>query len=340
MKRYGIAVLYRALALAVSLPLLAAGEKQEIVPVVNTGYLPALLGLIDRAQKGIDFIQLEWQYRPDVKKVQDHLRGAMKRGVRVRGLLENKIRFNATSAEFLTKYGVQTKLDTTKKMTHNKLFVADGREVLLGSTNLTQNSMERNNETNVLIRDEAIGRFFEGYFEKLWEDSEKEPALKPFTSGAVTAFTNRAYLKEILPLLLGAKSSIRVLMYGVNCSPDDPESAATRLVDALAAAAARGVKVQVLLDKSDYNDGINEVNKRAKAYLESKGVAVRYDDEEVTSHAKLICVDDAAVVGSYNWGYDALERRNECAVIIRDKATSEFFRKYFDILWEGKRWVS
>lgn len=95
----------------------------------------------------------------------------------------------------------------------------------------------------------------------------------------------------------------------------------------------------VLLDKSNYNKAINEVNARAKAYLESKGVTVRYDDEEVTSHAKLICADDAVVVGSDNRGYDAIERKNECAVIIRDRATSEFFRRYFDTLWEGKQWA-
>jgi phosphatidylserine/phosphatidylglycerophosphate/cardiolipin synthase-like enzyme len=129
-------------------------------------------------------------------------------------------------------------------------------------------------------------------------------------------------------------------MYGMSYKPDSPESQTNRLVDALNAAAKRGVKVRVLLDRSDYNEIINTVNERTKEHLESGGVEVRWDDEHVTSHAKLICADGAVVIGSYNWGYDALERRNECAVIIRDKATTEFFLSYFETLWEGKPWKS
>ncbi|MCX6353725.1 MAG: phospholipase D-like domain-containing protein [Candidatus Aureabacteria bacterium] len=319
---------------------LFSGPKQEITPVVNTQYLPTLLPMIDGAKKSIDFIQLEFHYDPTVKKIQDALRAAAGRGVRVRGLLENNIKFNVKSVEYLKKYGIDAKLDTPEKMTHNKLFIADGKEVILGSTNLSGGSMDRNNETNVRIRDKAIAGYLTRYFEKLWADSETEPNMEPFTSGAITVFTNRSYFKEVSSLLGGAKSSISVLMYGISCSKKDPNAKINKLVDELIAASKKGVKVRVLLDKSNYNDAINAVNARAKERLEAGGVQVRYDDEEVTSHAKLICVDGVVVVGSYNWGRDAVDERNECAVIVRDKAVHEFFLRYFDTLWEGKAWDS
>lgn len=315
---------------------------REIVPVVNKDYFPALMGMIDKAERRIDFIQLEWHYTPEtVGRIQEALQAAVKRGVRVRGLIEDHISFNPRSVEFLVKkFGVDAKLDTPEKMTHNKIFIVDGTEVLLGSTNLTHNSMERNNETNVLIRDPAIAAYFEGYFEKVWKDSATEPGVAPLVSGPITAFTNRSFLGEVLPLFSGAKESIRVLMYGISYREGNSRSSVNRLVDALVAARKRGVTVKVLLDRSNYNKGINEVNEKTKAYLESQGVETRWDNVMVTSHAKLLCVDDAVVVGSYNWGRDAMDRRNECAVILRDAGARDYFVRYFDTLWEGKPWPS
>lgn len=316
------------------------GGRREIVPVVNRDYFPALMEMIAKARKTIDFIQLEWHYTPEtVGRIQDALRDAVGRGVRVRGLLEDGIDFNPRSAEFLVKkFGVDAKLDTPEKMTHNKIFIADGESVLLGSTNLTHNSMERNNETNVLIRDPVVAAYFERYFEKVWRDSAAEPNLAPLARGGVTAFTNRSYLDEVLPLFAEARVSIRVLMYGISYRPGRGGSEVNRLVDALVDAEGRGVAVRVLLDKSNYNKAINEVNERTKAHLESKGVEVRWDDEGVTSHAKLIIADEAVVVGSFNWGWDAMARRNECAVVVRDPSARAFFVRYFDTLWEGRPW--
>lgn len=315
-----------------------AAAKQEIVPVVNKRYLPVLLETIGGAKKSIDFIQLEWQYKPAVKRIQDALQAAIERGVKVRGLIEDHIDFNVTSVAFLKKFGIDAKLDTTEKMTHNKLFIVDRSTVLMGSTNITENSMERNNETNVLIRDPAVGVFFTDYFEKVWADSAKEPGMKPFSSGSVRVIFNREYFGRLLDLFEKATGSIRVLVYGVSYSTKNPESKASRLVDALIAAEKRGIDVKVMLDKSNYNEIINRVNTKTKKHLEAGGVEVRWDDEQVTSHAKLICVDGVVVIGSYNWGYDAMDRRNENAVFIRDKAVDEFFLRYFDTLWKGKKW--
>ncbi len=321
-------------------PTPAAAPRGAVVPVVNRDYFPTLMQMIEGAQKTVEFIQLEWHYTPEtVGKIQEALRDAGRRGVRVRGLIEDHISFNPRSVEFLVeKFGVDAKLDTPEKMTHNKLFIADGAAVLLGSTNLTHNSMARNNETNVLIRDTAVAGYFQDYFERLWADSAEEPDLPPLAAGTVTAFTNRSFLGQVLPLFDGAKESIRVLMYGISYRAGNAGSSVNRLVEALVAARRRGIGVRVLLDRSDYNEGINEVNERTKAYLESQGVEVRWDDERVTSHAKLIIADDAAVVGSYNWGRDAMDRRNECGVLLTDPYARDYFIRYFDTLWEGKPW--
>ena len=297
-----------------------------------------MLGLIDEAETSIDFIQLEFHYDPGVKRIQDALRSALKRGVLVRGLVEDGIDFNVRSVRHLRRYGIDAKLDTPRKKTHNKLFIIDGGAVLLGSTNLSGVSMERNNETNVLIRDTGIGRFFQQYFEMLWEDSWREPGMEPFTSGGVTVILNRSYFTHVHRLLREATSSIRVMLYGMRYDARRTRSPNSRLIDALVQARSRGVDTRVFLDKSGYNAFLDEINQETARHLEAGGVEVRFDDESVNSHSKLIWVDGVVVIGSVNWGYDALARRNEASVLIRDEEISAFFLRYFDTLWEGRTW--
>jgi len=84
-------------------PLLAqipAVLSPVIKPVVNRDYLPTILGMINDAKKSIDFIQLEFHYDPTVKKIQDALKAAVKRGVVVRGILEDDIYFNPKVMSF------------------------------------------------------------------------------------------------------------------------------------------------------------------------------------------------------------------------------------------------
>ena len=100
-------------------------------------------------------------------------------------------------------------------------------------------------------------------------------------------------------------------------------------MEALAAARARGVDVAVAIDLSDYNALLNRVNDPAKKFLAAAGVAVFDDPAKTTTHAQLIVADAVAVVGSVNWGKDALENRNETCVEIHDSDIADRFADYF-----------
>lgn len=94
---------------------------------------------------------------------------------------------------------------------------------------------------------------------------------------------------RIYALIDGARRSIDMVMY---------ELADTNAEAALAQAAARGVRVQVLLDR-DYHGG--SVNRAAYAYLRSHGVAVRWGPATTIVHEKAIVVDKTvAAIGTGN----------------------------------------
>ena len=308
----------------------SAGAAEAVRPVVNREYLPEVLDLIAAATNSIEFLQLEMHDDRAVQAIEAALASAVKRGVRVRGLLDDGVDFNAAAVERLRALGADAKLDTPGKMTHSKLVVVDGRIVLLGSTNWTGNSMGNNNETNVRLDDPVLASYFGRYVAALWADSAAEPDLPSIESGTVKTVVNRRYFPEVMDLLNSATQRIRVVMYGIKYDPKYAGGKVNQLVEALAGAHGRGVDVAVAMDLSDYNATLNAVNAPAKEYLAAAGVAVYDDAEKTTTHAKVIVADDCAVIGSANWGYDAIERRNETCVAIRDPEIAAYFLEYFD----------
>ena len=322
--------LFRGIVLAFLWVRASAGAGEPIRPVVNRDYLPAVLELINGATNSIEFLQLEMHDDRAVQAIEAALAAAVKRGVRVRGMLDDGVDFNAAAVERLHALGAEAKLDTPVKMTHSKLVVVDGRVVLLGSTNWTGNSMGNNNETNVRLDDPVLAAQFARYVAAVWADSAAEPDLPPVESGAVKTVVNRQYFSEVMGLFSAATQRIRVVMYGINYSPKYAGSKVNQLVEALAAARARGVDVAVVIDLSDYNALLNKVNAPAKRFLAEAGVAVFDDPAKTTTHAKLIVADDCAVIGSVNWGKDALENRNETCVAIRAPDVAAYFAAYFD----------
>ena len=327
MKNFLCRVLVLGILLAgTGVPARAAGTVQ---PVVNRDYLPAVLELINGATNSIEFIQLEMHDDRAVQAIEAALGAAVKRGVKVRGLLDDGVDFNAAAVARLRGLGAEAQLDTPAKMTHSKLIIVDGKKVLLGSTNWTGNSMGNNNESNVQLDDPVLAEAFGRYFAAVWADSAAEPDLPSVASGSVKTLVNRQYFPEVMGLFNAATQRIRVVMYGINYAPQYAGSKVNQLVEALAAARARGVDVAVAIDLSDYNARLNQVNAPAKEYLAGAGVAVFDDPEKITTHAKVVVADDAVVIGSVNWGMDALENRNETCVVVRDAAVAFFFTAYF-----------
>jgi phosphatidylserine/phosphatidylglycerophosphate/cardiolipin synthase-like enzyme len=63
--------------------------------------------------------------------------------------------------------------------------------------------------------------------------------------------------------------------------------------------------------------------------LRAGGGSVYEDSRDVTTHAKIVVVDDDfVVIGSTNWSYHALEENNETAVIIESPELNAHYADY------------
>lgn len=309
-------------------------EKPVIIPVLNQSYLPQARELIQGAKEYIHILLLEIHKDGITISLMEDLISARKRGVEVKILLESNLPCNQESFAYLKGKGIEARLDSAKKFLHHKLVIIDGKEVLLGSTNWSYMSLDYNNETNVLVKDSDVARYYEKYFQLLWEDPTQEPKTPLLkTKKVIPLAVKKDYFNELHGLLDNAQKRIHIIMYGIRYYPQYPDSVVNTILNDLIEAKKRGVEVKVLLEKSDYNQKLNSYNEEAARYLEENGIEVRFDSPEVHTHAKLIIVDGATLLGSSNWGYGGLELYLGSNVILLDPQITDSYEKYFQRLW-------
>lgn len=127
---------------------------------------------------------------------------------------------------------------------------------------------------------------------------------------------------EIVALIESANESIEVELFQFSYEP---------LMDALADARERGVRVRVILEpRLDGDD-----NLKAMRRLKGSGVDARWASLSFSrTHSKTAVVDGRRVlVGSPNWSYSAMFRNRESAVIIESSEVAGEFERVFEEDW-------
>jgi len=107
-----------------------------------------------------------------------------------------------------------------------------------------------------------------------------------------------------------AKKSVLVQAYSFTSAP---------IAEALVNAHKRGVKVEVILDKSRKNE-----KKSSAPFLSAGGVPVKIDTTRGIAHNKVMIIDDEIVItGSFNFTKRAEEKNAENLLIIHDRKLAE-----------------
>jgi phosphatidylserine/phosphatidylglycerophosphate/cardiolipin synthase-like enzyme len=322
----------------------AAADGAEAVPsqpllqaVVNAEYEQKVLDLLRAARETISVVHFECNHDSTIDAIIEELLQAHQRGVAVSVFLEGDVDGNADRVYELRDAGIEAMYDSHERYTHAKLVVVDSYRVLFGSTNLSYKSIKYNNETDLYVESKAAGEYFESYARALWEDPVATPVLEPAAEpsvGLARTLHDGDYFPAVHPLLQGAQKRIYLLLYGINMNPDDPESEVYQLVTALVEAHQRGLEVKVIIELSDYNDDLNATNAPAIARMAAACLSVRHDPLDQISHAKLLVVDDTAVVGSNNWGYGGFHKYHEVGGLTTNAEAVSKLSAYFLSVWD------
>jgi len=137
-----------------------------------------------------------------------------------------------------------------------------------------------------------------------------------FTS-RTTVLANQDYADALILGIRDARTSILCSFYlfktgeGGNNQP-------RRIAEELIRARKRGVKVTVILEMSGRdNDNLDTDNRHTAALLARGGISVHFDSPRVTTHNKVVVIDNRHIyLGSHNLTQAALRHNKELSVHI------------------------
>ncbi|HEY5383343.1 MAG TPA: phospholipase D-like domain-containing protein [Candidatus Paceibacterota bacterium] len=283
------------------LPAAAEHFDGSLIIEPQAGNAP-VLAMIQNASSSIDMVMYELQ---DMQ-IEQALANAAARGVAVRVLLNGgyygkpDTSINQPAYDFLQSHGVLVRWTPAYfALTHEKALVADKREALIMTFNLTPRYYASSRDFGIDDKDSADIVAIEQAFDDDWQ-GVKQPASQG---------DDLLWSPQSADVLLGIITSAHKTLDVYNEEMSD-----TRIIDALASASERGVRVRVVMTYSSNW-------KSAFIALEQAGASVHTYAAQAPLyiHAKMIVADGTeAFVGSQNFSATSLDSNREGGLVLAD----------------------
>jgi phosphatidylserine/phosphatidylglycerophosphate/cardiolipin synthase-like enzyme len=312
------------------------GAPISIQLVTDQNYLKTLLKLLDQAQYKIDILAFsfaigsasgaisKWgapfQIAEKLAEVKKKLKSKIQIRLYIEGERETSSR-NQVTANYLKKHGVRIKYGAT----HAKGFAIDDHIVFFGSTNLTQQSIAKNNEANFLIDDEAVAAEFEKYFKHLWKGGRHGGIhLNP------PLLADGDFKDKLIEIINNAKKSVEFSIYFFNHA---------EIESALIKAHKRGVKVSGFV----HNHGAFAMSYVRKSIatvrrMYATGIKKVYlGPINLFSHAKFLIADGKQVImGTGNWLIEDVKIHPQLYIALEDRSLAKKMSAYLKTKMTGK----
>ncbi len=150
------------------------------------------------------------------------------------------------------------------------------------------------------------------------------------SAGDIIVLADSDYFPVLLEKITNAKSSIDLSMFIFKTSKSK-NNRPSIIVRKLVAAAARGVNIRILLERSGYDDKLNETNQKTARRLRKHGIKVIFDSPKVTTHTKAVVIDKRySIVGSHNFTHSALKTNHELSLLVDSPFLAEELTGYMD----------
>ena len=229
------------------------------------------------------------------------------------------------------------KIAKTNAKMHNKFCIIDADTIITGSTNPTNNGVNKNNNNLVIINSDYIGENYEDEFYELWNgiyssgnkvkyNKINTPIgqIENYFCPEDCALENNEGLYRIIELIRNAESSVKIASFSFTHE---------ELADELLKADIKGINVSVLMERRQRN-----VQNSQYARLKDFGLNIRVDSNKNNMHNKFIVIDGKIVItGSPNFSFSGFNRNDENMLIIFNEELALGFAREFDKLFlEGE----
>ena len=226
-------------------------------------------------------------------------------------LLQTKKARVITDNENYDKNYSFVKTDSSKNYMHNKFCILDSNILLVGSTNLTQDAFEKQNNNLIITNDKTFVEKFQKYFEELWNGN----FTKGFQYNDVCFSPNNCidlYIEETKK----AKKNIKCMFFSFTY--DD-------LSNEILKKHREGLTINIILEK-------NQDSKYSQySKLKEKGVNVILDKNPSNMHNKFCIFDNNTVItGSMNPSNNGNFNNNESIIVLQNEKIAQRYSAYFD----------
>jgi len=302
----------------------------------NTEIPDALIKLIGQAKKSIHIAAFEFNLDP----IAEALIAAKQRGVDVKWVTDDDHGLKADAkpghGQFakLKQAGIEIKDDNRSALMHNKFVIVDGQVLWTGSTNLTVNGTQKNNNNVLVMRSPEIAAIYEQEFQEMWSGNFgiKSPSKVASQKAIVNntpvrvLFGSEDNVADALSAEIGkAQKSIKFMAFSFTHDG---------MGQAMMAQADRGVRLEGIFELRGSETKYSELPK-----FFCEGIPVRQDGNPRTFHHKVILLDDKTVItGSFNFSNNANKSNDENVVIVENPQIASLYLQEFDRRWqEGKQ---
>ena len=249
----------------------------------------------------------------------DGLARASDRGVEVRVMLEEHPYGGGGNQDDirdeLIAHGIEVRWSGSQlRFSHAKFLVIDAAVAVIMNQNLTPSAFTSNREFAVMTTIPEVVLQAQEVFDRDWDHEDINDPPGPLI---LSPSNSRQRLVDIIN---GADSSIQFYAEIIR----DEE-----IADSLKAALGRGVRIQLIVDRS-----IDGQMRGLLADLASEGLEIR-ESSALYIHAKLMIVDgDLAVVGSQNPTPTSLDQNREVSMVTDDDLVVDRASMIF-----GRDWI-
>lgn len=203
-------------------------------------------------------------------------------------------------------------------LTHQKILVIDDKQILMGSANLTHDSLEVHGNLVIGLENPALAQVMVTKIKSM----DEEGNLEPLKQQIITAGNQKVELWElpdegkaavsrVIQLLRAAKKSIRVAMFTWTRQDFTQE---------LIEASKRGVKVEAVLDRYSGKGASAKVVKM----LQNNGIPVHLSTGQGLLHYKMAYIDEEVLInGSANWTTAAFKNNDDGFLVIYPLTTGQ-----------------
>jgi len=282
----------------------------------------AFLGLVDSAKQSIHCAV----YDLSLDSVKQAFFKAKLAGVDVKVVADDEQAESKDSIVPELKENGLAKTDKSKSaFMHNKFCVFDSNKVWVGSTNLTFNDTQKNNNNFIIIENKPLAENFEKEFDELWTGNfglfSPSNTVNALNSGYEAFFCPEDKCEDqISKQVSQAKTSIDCMFFVLTLD---------KVEEAFLEAASRGVKQRFVFEESQIQDYSSYWQ-----LTDKNNISITLDKNPSFMHNKFCVIDDEIVwTGSMNPSKKSSQENDESILFIKNSQAAKAYSDYFESKW-------